>query len=313
MSTASASRALARPGTVSDDVRIAVLEASAALGYVGNSAARALARRRSGWAGVIVGDLDGATTAPALAALAARLAGEGLALLVAIVGENTSPLEAARALLSQGVEALAFVGVSIPGELAQSREAQRMPCVAVDQMEGAGFGVGIGLDIARAGVLVVDYLSSLGHRRMALVAAALSSSGERFGASVRAACASVGAALEVLDPADRPLTESIGDWSTMPNPPTAAICGSDALAVAVMHACCRIALEVPNRLSIVGFGDSPLARAVAPMLTSVRVPAADAGVAAADDLLANLARVATSRRELPIKLALRGSTGPAPR
>ncbi|MDQ6916302.1 MAG: substrate-binding domain-containing protein [Pseudomonadota bacterium] len=309
VSTASASRALARPQTVSDGVRNAVLEAAAALGYVGNSAARALARRRSGWIGVIVGDLDGVITAPALGALEARLAAGGWAVLLATVGGHASSFEAAHTLLGQGVEALALVGVSIPDGLLPSRDAQRIPCVAVGQGDG-GSGVGTSLDIGRAGALVVEYLCSLGHRRMALVAGPGGSLDELFGASVRAGCASAGASLEVLDPTSG-FVESIARWDAVPNSPTVAVCASDALAVATLHACCRLGFDVPGRLSIVGFGDSALARAVSPRLTSVRLPAADAGLAAADRLLARLAGVPIGRRELPIRLALRASTGPA--
>ena len=96
----------------------------------------------------------------------------------------------------------------------------------------------------------------------------------------------------------------------MPNSPTAAICGSDAIALAVMHACARHGIEVPRRMSIVGFGDTPLARCVSPMLTSVRIAARGAGVAAAEYLLARLAGRASDITELPIKLVVRASTGP---
>ena len=96
----------------------------------------------------------------------------------------------------------------------------------------------------------------------------------------------------------------------MPNSPTAAICGSDAIALVEMHACARHGIDVPRRMSIMGFGDTPLARCVSPMLTSVRIPARSAGVAAAEYLLARLAGRGPDIAELPIKLVVRASTGP---
>jgi LacI family transcriptional regulator len=99
-------------------------------------------------------------------------------------------------------------------------------------------------------------------------------------------------------------------WFTLPNSPTAVICSSDAIALAVMHACACHGIEVPGRLSVVGFGDSPLARCVTPMLTSVRIPARGAGIAAAEYLLARLEGRVAIHAELPVKLAVRASTGP---
>jgi LacI family transcriptional regulator len=309
VSTASASRALTRPGTVSDALRESVLAAAAALGYVGNGAARALARRRSGWIGVVAGELDGPATAPALAALETRLASAGWALLLATVGKDASPLDAARALAGRGVEAIAFVGVAVPVGLAQLPGLERLPYVSVDRNDGGAAGAGLDLD--RAGTLATEYLTSLGHRRIALVAEAHGDFDDRLRETVRAECVSTGATLEPLDPADAALVATIATWAVRPNPPTAVICGSDALALAVMLACSRAGIAIPGRLSIVGIGDSPLARCVSPMVTSIRIPASGAGLAAAEYLLAQLTGAAFGAAELSIKLAVRGTTGPA--
>lgn len=289
-------------------MRKAVLEAADVLGYVGNSAARALARRRSGLIGVILGDLHDVITAAAFEALEARLAGEGWALLVAIPGPDAFSRDASRELLSQGVEALVFIGAPIADRAAQAR----IPCIAVDQANDADFVAGAGIDVGRAGALVVDYLASLGHRRIAWVDGPASSPDARFGAAVRAECTATGVTFEVVGSATEPLTQTIGMLTAVNDSPTAAVCASDALALAALLACGRLGVDVPGRLSLVGFGDSPLARLMPPMLTSVRIPAAEAGAAAADYLLARLSGVAVERGELPIKLALRGSTGPAP-
>jgi LacI family transcriptional regulator len=80
-----------------------------------------------------------------------------------------------------------------------------------------------------------------------------------------------------------------------------------------MHACAGHGIDVPGRLSVVGFGDSGLARWVSPTLTSVRIPARAAGIAAAEYLLARFAGRVVDLAELPVKLAIRGSTGPPTR
>ncbi|HVR92263.1 MAG TPA: LacI family DNA-binding transcriptional regulator, partial [Casimicrobiaceae bacterium] len=170
VSTASACRALTRPETVSDELRARVSEAATLLGYVPNSAARALVRRRSGLIGVITGNFDEPGLAPALAGLEARLTDAGWALLLGGTGKDATPLGAARALVGHGVEGLAFLGVGVPPDLGLVRGIQRLPCVSADRTDAAGFTANAGLDLARAGKLIADYLGQLGHRRLAVIA-----------------------------------------------------------------------------------------------------------------------------------------------
>jgi DNA-binding LacI/PurR family transcriptional regulator len=57
-----------------------------------------------------------------------------------------------------------------------------------------------------------------------------------------------------------------------PNPPTALVCVSDAMALGALRAAEDAGLRVGEDLSVVGFDDSPVASAVRPRLTSVRQP-----------------------------------------
>jgi LacI family transcriptional regulator len=313
VSTASVSRALTRPEAVSEELRIRVSEAVDTLGYVPNSAARALACRRSGSVGVVTGDLNDPGMASALAALDARLADAGWASLVVSGGKDATPLAGARALVSRGVGALVFLGVGLPTELREVHGIQRLPCVSVDRTDRSGFTASAGLDLGRAGKLIADYLGQLGHRCVAVVAEPRSVVGALVVDALRANEALDGFPLEVMNVGDEPIAEGILRWLALPNSPTAAICVSDATALAVMHACACHGIDVPGRLSVVGFGDSSLARCVSPTLTSVRIPARAAGNAAAEYLLARFAGRVPDLAELPVKLAIRGSTGPPTR
>ena len=68
--------------------------------------------------------------------------------------------------------------------------------------------------------------------------------------------------------------------------PTAVVCASDVLALAVVLAARAMGLSVPGDLSVTGFDDSPLAALASPALTSVRVDYAEFGQAATSALLA---------------------------
>ena len=313
VSTASASRALTRPDAVSDELRARVSNAANMLGYIPNSAARALARRRPGSVGVVTGNLDDPGMAPALAALEARLTDAGWDLLLCSGGKDATPLAGARALVSRGVGALVFMGVGLPTELREVHGIQRLPCVSVDRTDRSGFTASAGLDLGRAGKLIADYLRQLGHRCMAVVAEPRSGVGTLLVETLRANPVMDQSLLEVMNIGDEPIAEGILRWLALPNSPTAAICASDATALAVMHACACRGIDVPGRLSVIGFGDSPLARCVSPALTSVRIPARAAGIAAAEYLLAGFADRIPDLAEWPVKLVIRGSTGPPPR
>jgi LacI family transcriptional regulator len=213
-------------------------------------------------------------------------------------------------LVGHGVEGLAFLGVGVPPDLGEVRGIERLPCVSVDRTDAAGFTANAGLDIARAGKLIAEYLGQLGHRRITVIAESGSVVGSLLVDGLRQDKVRAGFSLERLTIGDEPLAEGLSKCFAMPDCPTAAICGSDAIALAVMHACARRGIDVPGRMSIMGFGDTPLARCVSPMLTSVRIPARGAGVAAAEYLLARLADRKSEITELPIKLVVRGSMGP---
>jgi DNA-binding LacI/PurR family transcriptional regulator len=65
---------------------------------------------------------------------------------------------------------------------------------------------------------------------------------------------------------------------------------------------------------VVGHDDTALAEMVTPRLTTVRIPAAAAGAAAAQMLIRRLQSEngVSTRYELPSELIVRASTGPAP-
>jgi len=309
VSTATASRALRRPETVSDQLRASVSVAAQTLGYIPNSAARALVQRRSGLIGIVAGTLDTPGMAPALIAVESRLTGAGWALLSCSGGSDRMTLDAVRSLIAHDAEAIVFLGVAIPAELEMVRGIGRLRCVSVDRADTAGVTVHAGVDLFGAGRLVAEYLRQLGHRRLAIVV----ESDSIIGTILTEGLAQLGTQPAVLTVGEGSLADGVLQWFAWADPPTAAICSSDAIALAVIHACASHQIHVPGRLSVVGFGDSALARCVTPTLTSVRVPAQGAGIAAAEYLLAHFEDHAPVANPLPVKLAVRASTGPRPK
>jgi LacI family xylobiose transport system transcriptional regulator len=69
---------------------------------------------------------------------------------------------------------------------------------------------------------------------------------------------------------------------TLPEPPTAIFASADAHALGVYEAARSLGVAIPDRLSVVGFDDLPIASWVSPALTTVRVPLAEMAEQAAE-------------------------------
>ena len=94
---------------------------------------------------------------------------------------------------------------------------------------------------------------------------------------------------------------------------TAVLCSSDLLAHTALIRCLELGIQVPQRLSIIGFDDLPFCAHTSPPLTTIRqdrLQIGKSGYYALDSLLNG---VPISSLLLHAQLILRGSTGPAPR
>lgn len=78
--------------------------------------------------------------------------------------------------------------------------------------------------------------------------------------------------------------------------PSAVFAANDSMAVGLLYACREAGVSVPEQLAIAGFDDIPIARFIAPPLTSVRVPIAELGSSAAEMLIERLSERAPEKR-----------------
>jgi LacI family transcriptional regulator len=93
-------------------------------------------------------------------------------------------------------------------------------------------------------------------------------------------------------------------------PPTAIVCASDLSAIGVLKAAREMGRCVPDDLSVVGFGGFALGGYVLPELTTVCLPLAEIGHAAARALLSLQRGDALADVVLPTTLVTRGTTAP---
>ena len=165
----------------------------------------------------------------------------------------------------------------------------------------------------------VEYLISLGHRRIAFL------SGVKYGYVSRLRLAGYLAALEGADIPYREEYVIDGDFTretgyigmqkllSSPDLPTAVICCSDLSAVGAMEAIREAGLKIPEDISVLGFDDLELARYVQPALTTVRQDMIAIGkrtVELLDDLI-NDDKLLPPEAIVPTELIIRDSCGPA--
>jgi DNA-binding LacI/PurR family transcriptional regulator len=98
----------------------------------------------------------------------------------------------------------------------------------------------------------------------------------------------------------------------LPERPTAIFAASDVIALGAIRAVQDSGLRVPDDVSIVGFDDIPLARDIAPGLTSVRIPVIELGVSAGTLLMSLIRGEEPDQQhyQLDTQFIIRGSTAP---
>lgn len=320
VSTASVSRTLNNPDSVSAGLRVRIDAAVAELGYIPDAAARALSSRRTRTIGAIVPTVDNAMFARGIEALQTYLSPQGYLLLLSTSGYDPQ-IEARQAqnMASRGVDGLVLRGDTHTDGLRRLLAAQRIPFVNVGVYHPDKPYASVGCNNEAAAYRACRYLVELGHTRIGMVAAITRNNDRATArvAGVRRALAQSGLTLrpdwytevpyhldDARQGARRLLARPQQDW------PTALVCGNDVLAYGVLLEAERRGLRVPEDLSVMGFDDLEWSRHLRPSLTTMHVPTDLAWTRAGEYLVESLSgRQAALHHEVDVALVVRESTG----
>lgn len=200
-------------------------------------------------------------------------------------------------------------------DLLDALDARNIPYARIAPGERREAGLSASMDDVAAARELTDYLLGEGHRRIAFIRGPENhiSSSDRF-AGYRAALEEAGvpfdAALVAMGSYDFDSGfEAAKKLFDLPDRPTAIFAGNDEMAAGALAAAHGAGIEVPGQLSIAGFDDTDLARAVWPTLTTVHQPVAELATAASDLLLGDQKE---RHKLLKHELKTRDSTGRAP-
>ena len=321
VSTATVSRALNRPESVSEALRKKVNAAVSRLGYVPHAGARALMLRRSGTVGAVFPTVDNAIVAAASDALQRRLAQSDIQLLIATSGyDATSEMRQAINLVTRGTDALVLCGLCQHPDLLRFMQQRNLPCVHVMVHEPDGKHISVGFDNVAAMAQATQYLIDLGHRHIAMLAGVTQFNDRALQRveGVRRTMQSAGLDLPPERLVERAYAladarQGLRQLMAHEPAPTAVICGNDVLAFGAMLEAASLGLQIPHDLSIVGFDDLEMARHLQPALSTVQVPTESMWSTAADRLVAAIRGEPLQRStKIDVALVVRQSTGPAP-
>jgi LacI family transcriptional regulator len=194
-----------------------------------------------------------------------------------------------------------------------------VPFVSTARVHGETDLVYVDVDNAAGAEIAVEHLVTLDHRRIGFVGKpTLTSSLDRLNGYK----AVLGRHNLTIDPrlimtADSASTASgyraTQDLLALPEPPTAIFLVNDVMALGAMTAIQQRGRRVPDDMSVIGFDDIPLAQFASPRLTTVRQPAFEKGVRAAELLIHALTTGDKPEPEiLDVELVVRESTGRLP-
>jgi LacI family transcriptional regulator len=166
------------------------------------------------------------------------------------------------------------------------------------------------------GLAATEHLIELGHRRIGTVTGrpqVLCSQARLDGYRAALERAGIEADPSLIAPGDFRYESALTAAKRLlelPDPPTAIFAASDVQAMGVYEAARLCGLRLPEDLSVVGFDDVPMARWMAPPLTTLRQPLAEMAALAVRTLVAGDSADFNHRVELSTNLVVRSSTAP---
>ena len=314
------SRALRGERAVAPDLVTRVRAAADALGYVPDTAARALASSHSSHVAVLIPLLSNTLFVDLVENVQRALRPAGFQTLIGITHYDPKEEEQLlREQLAHRPAGLVVTGFERSDATRRLIAASGLPCVHTMEVSDAPEVYCVGFSQQAAGRAMTEHLLAGGARRIAFAGAQLDARVLQRADGYRHALQQAGChrpELEFLraEPSSIALgARMLEDIMALPQPPEAIFFCNDDLAQGALLAALRLGIPVPRTVAIAGFNDLPGSDQMVPTLTSLRTPRGEIGSRAAAMLLRLMQGrpVPESCVELPYELVARGSTSAA--
>lgn len=291
VSTATVSRVLSKPGTVTEETTEKVLKAIKELNYQPNALARQLRRLETKTVLVVVPDITNTFFSKVLRGIESVAVTNGYQVLLGDAGNDIERengylnilrqkkadgiiLLTAR-MKSKSVEEMAF---EYPVVLAcEYIEGSTIPTVSIDNISGARKGT--------------EHLINLGHKRIGFI------SGPQDSVLGQDRLKGYCQAMKRYNLTVEPILIQEGDFSyesgfkimmkflALNDPLTAVFAANDEMAFGAINAIKSKGLSVPHNISVIGFDDIKFSSIFEPALTTIAQPAFEIGTKAMELLI----------------------------
>lgn len=294
------SRFIRQPGLVAEPTAARIRDAIAQTGYVPNQQAGHLASGASRLVAALIPNVGHSIFAETIQGLTEGLRESAYEVLLLSTGYSMDREEAQlRALTGWAPGAIIVTGRQhTPGALRILREAQSSGIPVVEIWDNPGERVAsqglaqIGFDHFAAGQAMATHLIDRGHHTLVYVDSGVAEDfraherGDGFlaqaktsGAKARRVHADKG---DAFDAGRAVLAQVVASARSRPS---AAAFANDHIACGALLEAARLGIRVPDELALLGFGNFPIGRQMAPALSTMRPPIAEMGSAAADAIL----------------------------
>jgi LacI family repressor for deo operon, udp, cdd, tsx, nupC, and nupG len=313
VSVATVSRALTNPEKVSEESLKKVHDAIKVVGYRPNLLARSFRAAKSFSVVVLVPDITNPFFSQVIQAIEDRAQQKGYAVLL---GDTRETSKREQEYVNR-VETRLADGVIQLRPQSMSSSTQPIPWVNACGCEGTP-GPSVRIDNVGAAKTMVDYLISLGHKRIGVISGLKDNphSIDRL-KGYKASLAAAGIPFNEELVVEGNFTMWSGQnaakqFFSLEQMPTAIFCMNDEMAIGAIQTLKAEGLSVPKDVSVTGFDDINYAKYWDPALTTMAQPAEEIGKRAMDLLLRIIEGEELSNVEavLPSEIMIRQSACP---
>lgn len=299
---------------VSDELRKRVQAAIVKTGYKRNTLARSLKTGRSMTVGLVLGDITNPFYTDVTAVIQRELHTAGFAVI--FCGNNGSVAlqdEHIELLRDRMVDGLIMSPTGKDDQLRTTLKDTHIPVVLIDRILEGFDCDSVVLDNRAAVADAMNYLISLGHRRIGFVSGYLDSfTGAERLAGYRQALESSGIPFEpeLVEMgnfrSDDAYNATLRLMTNHPDRPTALFSSNNVMVIGIMKALRDLNIDCPKDVSVTGLDDFPWADAFHPQLTTVAQPVSAFGEHASRMLLDRIeGRVDDTPRHMVLRGELR--------